>query len=119
MARNAGTMIDAETKAVVSRIVGYRRPKRIILFGSRSRGDSKPDSDIDLCVLYDHLEKHNVEVLEELYLEIWGLHARPGRATNTGPVDLVVYDESIFTDRSRRPNSFESIIEKEGLTVYG
>ncbi len=35
------------------------------------------------------------------------------------PVDLIVYEESSFMDRSKRPNSFESIIDAEGITVYG
>ncbi|HUX40680.1 MAG TPA: nucleotidyltransferase domain-containing protein [Rectinemataceae bacterium] len=111
MANFADQAIDEETRTIVERIVKFRKPTRVILFGSRGRGDSRPDSDIDLCVLYDGLPKHNVEVMEELYLDLW--------EHKTHPVDLVVYDESSFADRSRRPNSFESIISNEGLIVYG
>jgi len=34
-------------------VVAYFRPRRMILFGSRARGDSGPDSDIDLLVVVD------------------------------------------------------------------
>ena len=103
--------IDEETQAVVSRIVNHSQPSRVILFGSRGRGNQRTDSDIDLCVLYGHLEKHNVEIMEELYLELWG--------HKTSPVDLAVYDEAAFLERAKRRNSFEATIQAEGVTVYG
>jgi predicted nucleotidyltransferase len=36
---------------VRSRLVEHFRPVRIILFGSRSRGQARPDSDLDLLVV--------------------------------------------------------------------
>lgn len=36
---------------VVRRIVAVADPDRIILFGSRARGDHRPDSDVDLLVV--------------------------------------------------------------------
>jgi predicted nucleotidyltransferase len=111
MDRQASSQIDAETRSIVDRIVKYRRPRRVILFGSRGRGNAREDSDVDLCVLYERLGKQNVDVMEELYLDLFGHMPHP--------VDLVVHEEASFIDRSRRPNSFESIIDAEGVTVYG
>ena len=34
-------------------VVAYFKPLRVILFGSRARGDARPDSDIDLLVVVD------------------------------------------------------------------
>lgn len=34
-------------------VVAYFRPRRVILFGSVARGNSGPDSDIDLLVIVD------------------------------------------------------------------
>jgi predicted nucleotidyltransferase len=34
-------------------IVGYFNPQRVILFGPHARGESGPDSDIDLLVIVD------------------------------------------------------------------
>jgi HEPN domain-containing protein len=34
-------------------VVAYFNPRRVILFGSRARGDAGPDSDVDLLVIVD------------------------------------------------------------------
>ena len=36
---------------IVRRLVAAIDPDRIILFGSRARGDAKPDSDVDLLLI--------------------------------------------------------------------
>lgn len=46
-------------------------PERILLFGSRARGDDDPESDVDLVVVY-RTDKRFIERLEELYLA-WDL----------------------------------------------
>jgi predicted nucleotidyltransferase len=38
---------------IVRRLVKAVDPDRIILFGSRARGDARPDSDIDLLIIKD------------------------------------------------------------------
>ena len=42
---------DSKIEAAVRRIVRRFRPEKIILFGSRARGDPRPDSDADLLVV--------------------------------------------------------------------
>ncbi len=41
---------------MVRRLVEAIDPDRIILFGSRARGDARPDSDVDLLVIKDSTE---------------------------------------------------------------
>jgi predicted nucleotidyltransferase len=36
-------------------------PEQIILFGSRARGDSRPDSDVDLLIIKDNIESTRAE----------------------------------------------------------
>jgi predicted nucleotidyltransferase len=43
--------LDQAIRAMVRRIVDEFDPDRIILFGSRARGDARPDSDVDLLVV--------------------------------------------------------------------
>jgi predicted nucleotidyltransferase len=38
---------------LLNRVVDYFHPRRVVLFGSRARGESGPDSDIDLIVILD------------------------------------------------------------------
>jgi predicted nucleotidyltransferase len=102
---------SSELDSIVTSIVRYKRPSRIILFGSRARREVKGDSDIDLCVIYDRMPKRNLEVLQELYRELYSV--------DSSPVDLVVYDEPGFIGRSGKPNSLESRILNEGVSLYG
>ncbi len=47
----------------VSRLVDRFQPLRIILFGSRARGQARPDSDVDLLVVLPHVgNKHQTLV---------------------------------------------------------
>ena len=38
---------------MVARLVRELRPRRVVLFGSRARGDALPGSDIDVAVIAD------------------------------------------------------------------
>jgi hypothetical protein len=46
---------DDKVQAAVERLVATARPKRIILFGSRARGDADVRSDVDLMVIKAHI----------------------------------------------------------------
>jgi len=44
--------IDADLEAVKAALAGVQpRPGRVLLFGSRARGDARPDSDLNLLVV--------------------------------------------------------------------
>lgn len=43
--------VDQAIRAMVRRIVDQFDPEQVILFGSRARGDARPDSDVDLLVV--------------------------------------------------------------------
>ena len=45
------TSNDAEIRTMVERIVNQFSPEKIILFGSRARGQAGPDSDVDLLIV--------------------------------------------------------------------
>ena len=45
------TKVERSIDDMVRRIVGEFDPERIILFGSRARGDARSDSDVDLLIV--------------------------------------------------------------------
>lgn len=65
-------MTDVMTEAlplIVDRLVRRFDPERIVLFGSRARGNARPDSDIDLLVVLSSLDsarKTRISMLREL-----------------------------------------------------
>jgi len=42
---------DQAIEEITRRLVDYYHPERIYLFGSATRGDGGPDSDLDFCVV--------------------------------------------------------------------
>ena len=44
-------VVSAQIQQMVERIVAQFQPEKIILFGSHARGDTGPDSDVDLLIV--------------------------------------------------------------------
>ena len=92
----------------VRRVVEAADPVKVILFGSRVRGDAHGDSDIDLLVV----ERTVRDTAQE--------SARLRRAI--GPVgvgvDVVVVDEAGFDKWSEAPGSTLYWAKREGRVVY-
>ena len=42
---------EQQLQAIVDIIIRVADPEQIILFGSRARGDARPDSDVDLLII--------------------------------------------------------------------
>jgi len=100
-----------ELAKFISVITAYGNPKRVLLFGSRARNQARPDSDYDLCVIYESLPKRNLEIMQDLYRGFFPLSEKP--------VDLVVYDEASFRRKAMRTGSFEARINADARVVYG
>ena len=81
---------DADLEAVKAALAGVQpRPGRVLLFGSRARGDARPDSDLDLLVVMPQATLTPQERQQALRL----LRAALRPLTLPVGVDLVVVGE--------------------------
>ena len=92
-------------------IVSEINPDKIILFGSRARGDCQNDSDYDILVL-----KHGVENGRNLSGDI---KIRFFKEKLLAPVDVIVMEHDKFYQLSDVPGFVYQTIKKEGVYIYG
>ena len=101
--------LDPLTERVTRRIADAIEPKQIYLFGSRARGDARPDSDIDLAIVYDGpMSKRQVK------LAIHALFPRPDFSMDV----LVLTPEELEANR-HVANTVAREVTEHGLTCYG
>jgi predicted nucleotidyltransferase len=82
---------------------------KVVLFGSRARGDAKKDSDWDLLILIDSL---NIRELEDLFRDkIYDLELETGEI-----ISMFVYNNKDWTSRHKITPLYKSI-EKEGVEL--
>jgi len=99
---------DRLLQDIVQRIVGTGNPLKIVLFGSRARGDARPDSDIDLLVI------------EESTLPRYRRSPRYYRATRGAfPArEIVVWTPAEIRQWELVPNHFVTTALREGKVLY-
>ena len=107
---------DPRACAVARAVEEAIRPDRVILFGSRARGDFRPDSDIDLLIVtgpgpvdrraYQRTSAAAHHKVEELYDEPMG-------------VDLVHLSEDAFHDGRRARNHVAGQAVRDGFDANG
>jgi predicted nucleotidyltransferase len=93
---------------IVKRIVARFHPEKIILFGSRARGEAGPDSDIDLLV---------VMAVEGSAYER-GLEVSLALPDGPVPVDVIVTTPEDFAWRKDVVGTIEWPAAREGKVVY-
>ncbi len=85
--------------------------EKIILFGSRARGESREDSDWDILIVTR--EKLNED-------EFWRFYSRLNErliSVLNNPVDVIVVDRKEFSEKSRYRGFLHYWAEKEGVVV--
>ncbi len=93
---------------MVRRLVEAIDPDRIILFGSRARGDAKPDSDVDLLVIKDSNEPPHRRVIPA-YLALGRIPA---------PTDILWRTPKEVEEWSGAPNYVATRAIREGRLLY-
>lgn len=81
----------------------------IYVFGSRARGSDAADSDLDICVVFNTLDRRPIVVMRDL-------HSALSRILMM-PVDVLVYEKQRFQERCDAGASFERTVVSEGVAV--
>ena len=89
------------------RIAAEFRPQRIILFGSYAHGEPRPDSDLDILVIFRDGSSGPKKAVEIL-----------GRLNPRIPVDLVVRDADEITRRLHLNDFFLAEVLNHGRVLY-
>jgi len=74
---SATARVDPVVADFLDRIEGIRPTiDRLVLFGSRARGDHRPDSDYDLLIVVVRREEALLDVLYDAVIDVLLLHGR-------------------------------------------
>lgn len=95
--------------AVVGRIVAAVSPVSIYLFGSRARGDHRPDSDFDLMVVTQESDGEAGFDYDRVYAPVLG--------TGVG-CDVVPCREDDFNRAAARPTGLIREVVTQGVRLY-
>ncbi len=101
------SVTEEKILAAVERIVEVANPVRIVAFGSRARGDFRPESDLDLAVIVDQLDR--------------GAKPPVTRGSLGGiamSIDLLVFERERHERMAPWPGSVHYDIGREGVTLY-
>lgn len=93
---------------IVGRILRAGSPHRIVLFGSRARGDARPDSDLDLLIIEDSTLPRYRRAPPYLRALVGVFPAK----------DVVVWTPAEVEAWRNVPNAFITTALREGRTLY-
>ncbi|MFQ5589290.1 MAG: nucleotidyltransferase domain-containing protein [Nitrospiria bacterium] len=99
------------TKKIVNTIVESVYPEKVILFGSRAKGNYRKDSDYDFIIIKSGV-KNEREVSRRIYRALFDNNIRIA-------VDIIVVDSDKLEKNKDNPYLIYSWALKEGEIVYG
>ena len=99
---------DPVHEEIVRRIARIAQPERIILFGSRARGQAQSTSDYDLLIIQESEEPRYRRAVS-LYQELADVPAE---------IDILVYTPAEAAEWSAVPQAFVTTAIREGKPVY-
>jgi len=109
LAKDYPTVTEQLLDEIVRRVLLVGSPHKIVIFGSRARGDARPDSDLDLLVIEDS-DLPRCQRSPRYYHALAGLF--PAK-------DILVYTPEEVKEWSDVPNAFVTAALREGKVLYG
>lgn len=100
---------DPTIQTIINKIVKEIDPDRMILFGSRARGDASSISDYDICVLKDGIENKRNQITKQLYLSLHEVGL---------PIDLIVETIERFPMLVEFKSYIYRMIQRDGIIIY-
>jgi uncharacterized protein len=97
-------------RALLDPVVAYFKPQRVILFGSRARGEAGPDSDFDLLVIVD-----DDAPPEKLRLSA----GREARRSCDSAADVFPMLAAVFERNRAVTGTLAAEADADGIVVYG
>lgn len=83
--------------------------RQVILFGSHARGEARPDSDVDLCLVADGAERQ-LDAARQFREAIWDVWPRPS-------LTLVPITPSRLREKNSIGDFFFGTVRKEGVLL--
>ena len=99
---------DRLLQELTRRIRDGAHPERIILFGSRARGEARPNSDYDVLVIKES-DEPRYRRTARLYTILADLPVE---------VEVLVYTPGEVAEWSRVPQAFVTTAMREGIVLY-
>lgn len=87
------------------------KTKRIYLLGSYAYGKPDYESDLDICVITKFNGKRKIDIIRDIRREV-------GQNFNI-PIDILLYEDKEFIERSALHNTLEHKILKNGILING
>lgn len=113
LSTNPSIPIDPRISAIASGISAAIPEAQVRLFGSRAKGTSRPDSDVDLLITVPDqwLAAHDrVRVLGDLWRQY---------SSHRLPLDLLLYTETEVSQRQQCRSAVTSLAYQEGILLNG
>jgi predicted nucleotidyltransferase len=105
--------VESAIRDITSTIRDACEPERIVIFGSRARGDATPDSDLDILVIMES-DKREVDRIRD----VARLVRRYSRPPYMMPMDIMVKTPAEIRQRLAMGDRFLDHILADGKTAY-
>ncbi|ODS35523.1 MAG: hypothetical protein A7315_14700 [Candidatus Altiarchaeales archaeon WOR_SM1_79] len=106
------TIVESQVKEnlnkLIRNIIRNYKPEKIVLFGSRARGDEHEGSDVDLMLIKETNKRFIDRAPDVIRLNNTPLSLEP-----------VIYTKTEFSKMLNEKNSFVMAIQEEGVILYG